>query len=271
MMVRTSRRRAYSGEGAPIKANRGATRRNSGIAAALRAVDNPLTGPGMFSALAHPVSAKEETMTRLGSLLFCATLVVGVALASCGGGSNGGSGTGNVTDLVPRDGTIPGWVVDQSISKTSGMVAATATTEQGVTDLIDGAAADFFAAPYTPKNFAWQNYINASLVSPQNSTSGSTVKLYILQMPSADQASGLYTSLLSANFYTGTWTDPTLPTVGAKSRIIDSGTDWWVNFCKGNYYVEVRLTPSYAADFTPSDPGQKKAAMDFAVAIASKI
>ena len=207
-------------------------------------------------------------MTRLGSLLFCATLVLGATFFGCGGG---GGGSTNITDLVPRDGTIPGWVVDQSVSATSGMVAATATTEQKVTDLIDGAAADFFAAPYTPKNFAWQNYINASLVSPQYSTSGSTVKLYILQMPSADQASGLYTSLLSANFYTGTWTDPTSPTVGTKSRIIDSGTDWWVNFCKGNYYVEVRLTPSYAADLTPGDPAQKQAAMDFAVAVAAKM
>jgi len=207
-------------------------------------------------------------MTRLDSLLFCATLFSGVTFIGCSGGAGGSA---NITDLVPRDGTIPGWVVDQSVSKTSGMVAATATTEQSVTDLIDGAAADFFAAPYTPKNFAWKNYINASLVSPQNSTSGSTLKLYILQMPSADQASGLYTSLLSDNFYASTWTDPTSPTVGAKSRITDSGTDWWINFCKGNYYVEVRMLPSYAADFTPGDPGQKQAAMDFAVAVAAKM
>jgi hypothetical protein len=176
-----------------------------------------------------------------------------------------------VLGVVPISTTIPGWVVDQSISKTSGMVAATATTAQGTTDLIGSAAANFFAAPYSPVTFAWQNYINASLVSPQNSTSGSTLKLYILQMPSADQACGLYTSLLSASLYRLTWTDPTSPTVGTKSRITDSGTDWWVNFCKGNYYVEVRLMPSYAADFTPSDPGQKKAAMDFAVAAAANI
>ncbi len=176
-----------------------------------------------------------------------------------------------VLSVVPSSITIPGWVVDQSISKTSGMVAATATTAQGTTDLIGSAAANFFAAPYSPVAFAWQNYINASLVSPQNSTSGSTLKLYILQMPSADQACGLYTSLLSASLYHLTWADPTSPTVGTKSRITDSGTDWWINFCKGNYYVEVRLMPSYAADFTPSDPGQKKAAMDFAVAVAANI
>ena len=210
-------------------------------------------------------------MTRLGSLLFCATLVLGATFFGCSGGTGGSA---NITDLVPRDGTIPGWVVDQSVSKTSGMVAATATTEQSVTDLIDGAASDFFAAPYTPKNFAWQNYINASLVSPQNSTSGSTLKLYILQMPSADQAFNLYTSLLTVNLYnpsSNPWQDPTSPAIGTKSRIADSGTDWWVNFCKGVYYVEARMTPSYAADFTPGDVGQKQAAMDFAVAVAAKM
>jgi len=53
----------------------------------------------------------------------------------------------------------------------------------------------------------------------------------------------------------------------------DSGTHWWINFCKGNYYVEVRMWPSYgpAPDYTPSDAAQKKAAMDFAVAVAAKM
>ena len=189
-------------------------------------------------------------------------------------GTGGQVGTGGATVaavVAPSSTTIPGWVVDQSVSKTSGMVAATATTAQGATDLIGSAAANFFAAPYSPVTFAWQNYVNASLVSPQNSTSGSTLKLYILQMPSADQACGLYTSLLSASLYRLTWADPTSPTVATKSRIADSGTDWWINFCKGNYYVEVRMTPSYAADLTPGDPAQKQAAMDFAVAVAAKM
>ena len=48
-------------------------------------------------------------------------------------------------------------------------------------------------------------------------------------MPSAEQASSLYTALLQANLYVGnTWADPTSPVVGAKSRITDSGTDWWI-------------------------------------------
>jgi hypothetical protein len=237
-------------------------------------------------ASAYPASAKEETMTRLSYLLFCATCMMGVGLVGCGGGSSGGAGgsggggSGGTTspvsflDLVPLDNTISGWTVDQSISKTAGQVAATATTEKDVTDLIDGAAADFFAAPYAPQNFAWQNYVNASLPSPVGATTGSTMKLYILQMPDSDQPCSLYTSLLQVALYSSnTWEDPTSPTIGTKSRITDSGTDWWVNYCKGNYYVEARLSPSYgpAPDYAIGDTAQKQAAMDFAAAVASKI
>jgi hypothetical protein len=239
---------------------------------------------GSLQAALYPASAKEETMTRLSYLFFCATFVAGVSLVGCGGGGGGGSGgsggggnggttTVSFLDLVPRDGTIPGWTVDPSISKTAGQVAATATTEKDVTDLIDGAAADFFAAPYTPQNFAWQNYVNASLPSPMGATTGSTMKLYIMQMPSG-QPCTLYTSLLKVALYsTNTWTDPTSPAIGTKSRITDSGTDWWINFCTGNYYVEARLSPSYgpAPDYAIGDATQKQAAMDYAVAVASKM
>ena len=224
-------------------------------------------------------------MTRLSYGFFCATFVAGVALAGCSGGSGGGSGGSggggsggtttvtNFLDLVPSGAKVPsGWAVDNSNSKTAGMVAATATTEKGVEDLIDGAAADFFAAPNSPQNFAWQNYVDASLPSAVSSTVvGSTLKLYILQMPSADQCATLYASLLTANLYVGnTWTDPTSPVIGSKSRITDSGTDWWINFCKDNYYTEVRMTPSYgpAPDYALSDPNQKAAAMAFAQAVA---
>jgi len=80
--------------------------------------------------------------------------------------------------------------------------------------------------------------------------------------------------VLQSNLYAGnTWTDPTSPVIGAKSRITDSGTDWLINFRKGNYYVEVRMTPSYgpAPDYVPGSASQKMAAMDFAAAVASKM
>jgi hypothetical protein len=46
-----------------------------------------------------------------------------------------------------------------------------------------------------------------------------------------------------------------------------------INFRKGNYYVEVRMTPSYgpAPDYVPGSASQKMAAMDFAAAVASKM
>ena len=231
-------------------------------------------------------------MTRLASLLFCATLVLDATSVGCGGGSSGGTGGGSggagggsggtggsssITDLVPVNNTIAGWTVDSSNSKTAGQVAALATNVIDTTNLIDGAAADFFAAPYSPVTFAWQNYLNASLESPIPPSAGgpgATLKLYILQMPSAAQASGLYASLLGDNYYASTWTDPTSPTVGTKSRITDSGTDWWINFYKGVYYVEVRMSPSFGpadAGYPPSDPTLEAAAMDFAVAVAAKM
>jgi hypothetical protein len=212
-------------------------------------------------------------MIRLGTWLSGATFALGLAMLGCGGGSSGGGGSANIKDIIPGDNAIAGWKIDTANSKTSGAFAATTTTEKDTEDLIDGAAADFFAAPSTPTLFAWQNYVNAGLVSPQGLNAGSTLKLYVLQMPSKDQATALYTALLSAALYSNTWTDPTSPAIGDKSRITDSGTDWWINFVKGSNYVEVRMTPSYGAapDYTISDPAQKKAAMDFAVAVAGRI
>ncbi len=234
-------------------------------------------------------------MTRLGSLISCAVFALGAALTGCGGGGSSGgtggsiSGTGgsggggaggqnadsgsapSVLDLIPQDGAIAGWTVDPSNSKTAGKVAATATTEIDTEALIDGAAADFFAAPYTPTIFAWQNYVNANVTDAPD---GAFVTLYILQMPTAQQASGLYTSLLGASLYVGkTWTEPSSTLVGTDSRIADTGDHWWINFYKGNYYVEVSLGPSAgpAPDFTPGDEATKAAAFAFATAVAAQL
>ncbi len=236
-------------------------------------------------------------MTRLGSLVFCAGL--GVALLACGSnspsgagaaGGNGGGGTGGtvaggtdagptaktILDLVPRDNTVSGWTVDSDNSKTAGMVAATGTTEKQTEDLIDGSAADFFAAPNAPVEFAWQNYISSTVT---DAPAGATVTFYILQMPSPDQAASLYSSLLNASAYgrkKGTpndWVDPTSPLVGTDSRVQDTGTTWWINFYKGNFYVEVNLSPSQgpAPDFTPGDVATKTEAFRFAQAVAGNM
>ena len=234
-------------------------------------------------------------MTRLGSLIFCTTLGLSAALLGCsssssgggsggsiaggtGGGGAGGSSSGasSALDVVVQSSKIPGWTVDPNNSVTANQVAATATTEKGTEDLVDGAAADFFAPPYTPTLFAWQNYVNPSVTNAPN---GATVTLYVFQMPSADQASGLYASLLSASLYkrkVGTpddWVDPTSPLVGTDSRIQDTGDHWWINFYKGNYYVEVSLGPSAgpAPDFTPGNAATKAAAFAFAQAVAGTI
>jgi hypothetical protein len=244
-------------------------------------------------------------MSRISSLFLCTAL--STALAACGSNSNGGSGgaggglagtggsgtggsgtgltgtggsgTGgggaggstavSATDLIPRDNTIPGWTVDPDNPRTSGKVAATATDANSTEALIDGAAADFFKAPASPTLFAWQEYLNATLTTPS-----ATATLYILQMPSADQAAGLYTAIKTASLYVGKdWTDPSTPLIGVGSRIADTGDHWWINFYKGSFYVEVSIGPSY----NPTPPYDlhyavtKDAAVAFANAIAGQI
>jgi hypothetical protein len=217
-------------------------------------------------------------MTRPGFRFFCVMVGSAALLVGCGSNTPSGGAGGTIQDLIPGNNTITGWTIDPGNSKTAGQVAAFGTAEQTVENLIDGAAADFFAPPATPTNFAWQNYVNVTLpdapVDPAQTPQGATLKLYVLQMPSEAQAAGLYTSLLSANLYVGnTWTDPTTPAVGTKSRVTNSGTDWWINFYKGVYYVEVRMTPSFgpAPNYTPNDASLETVAFTFATAITSKI
>jgi hypothetical protein len=218
------------------------------------------------------MNSKEESMTRFGSLIFCATL--GSGLLACG--SSGTSSSKDPLDLVPLDNALSGWTVDQAHNKPQGARAMTATTAQEAVDLIDGAAAPFYKAPYTPKEFLWQNYLNATLpAAPPNPNNpvGASVVLYILQMPSADQASGLYTALLTESEYAGHDWQPTSPPVGTESRIEDTVVSWWVNFHQDVFYVEVFLSPSYGPppDFTPGNADLKNEAIRFAQAIASKI
>jgi hypothetical protein len=154
----------------------------------------------------------------------------------------------------------------------------TATTEDEATALIDGGAAPYYKDPYTPKEFLWQNYVNITLPAAPAAQGGSHLILYILQMPSADQASSLYTALLRESEYSGQnetindW-QPTSPPLGAESRIENTVTAWWVNFHQDVFYVEVMLNPSYGPepDYTPSDLDLKQEALRFAQAIASKI
>jgi hypothetical protein len=208
-------------------------------------------------------------MTRFGSLTLCAILSAG--LLACSSGGDGPTSKGAV-DLVPRDNTVSGWTVDPSNDKTAGKVAATATTVEDVVALIDGTAEDFFAAPFTPKMFAWQNYVNSTVADAPD---GATANLYILEMPSADQASGLYASVVTLPLYARRqWQDPTTPPVGTGSRIQNSGTDWWINFYKGNFYIELKVTPSQGPppDYLPADlESTKTEAYRFAQAIAGRI
>ncbi len=236
----------------------------------------------MFSAFGSLAFAKEKAMIRLSSLVLWTALGLGGALVGCGsstpsggaggaGGGGAGGGSGSVLDLVPQASAVSGWTVDPDNSKTVGVVAATATSATTASGLIDGGSEAFFNAQFSPVVLAWQNYVNTTLVPPTKYM----LKLYIIQMSSAAQASALYASLTAATstdtLYTSNTWAATSPVVGNESRITDSGTDWWINFDKGAYYVEVRLSPSYDASFTPSDPVSQAEAMRFAEAVAAKM
>jgi hypothetical protein len=102
--------------------------------------------------------------------------------------------------------------------------------------------------------------------------------LYILQMPCADQASGLYQAVLNESEYSGQagtindW-QPTSPTLGAESRIENTVTAWWINFHQGAFYVEVFLSPSYGPPpkYVINNLDLKQEAVRFAQAISSAI
>ena len=209
-------------------------------------------------------------MTRLSSLVLCATMFAG--LLAC---SSSGTSAQSAIDLAPIDHTVSGWTVDRDMNKNENALPMVAGTAREAEALIDGGAAPFYKAPFAPVQFLWQNYINDTLTSAPD---GGYVVLYILQMPSADQASGLYTALLQESEYyskQGTPDDwkPTSPPLGAESRIEDTGTAWWINFHQDVFYVEVMLSPSYGPppDYTIGDPDLKQEAFRFAQTIASKI
>jgi hypothetical protein len=188
-------------------------------------------------------------------------------------GATGGTAAKNLLELVPLNNDVSGWTVDPDNARTSGVRALTADSELGTELLIDGGAADLFMAPYKPKEFAYQNFVNATLRSAPD---GAHVKLYILLMPSVEEAKGLYKGLLQASNYarkTGTpedWQAPS-PLVGDESRFQDTGSQWWVNFRKDVFYCEVSLDPSAgpAPDYTPGNNETKTEAIRFAQAIAS--
>ncbi|HEX7597091.1 MAG TPA: hypothetical protein VF518_02690 [Polyangia bacterium] len=198
--------------------------------------------------------------------------------ADTGGTSGAGTSTKDPIELVPLDNTVSGWTVDPTIAKITGARAMTATTKKGAVDLIDGAAEPFFKAPSTPKEFLWQNYLNTTLPAAPPPTNGAGIALYIVQMPSADQATSLYQALLSQSEYSGQagtindW-QPTSPTLGTESRIENTVTAWWINFHQDAFYVEVMLSPSFGPppDYVTSDPDLKQEAFRFAQAISSAI
>jgi hypothetical protein len=88
-------------------------------------------------------------------------------------------------------------------------------------------------------------------------------------MPTAAQATALYNALNDGThslYSTNDWTKYGSVTIGDQARITNSMTDWWINFRKGVYYCEVRLTYSESTDTVG-----KQQTTDFATAVAAKM
>jgi hypothetical protein len=217
-------------------------------------------------------------MTRMVPLIFCAALGLWACGSSIKDSPDDTSTTTSTTTstatkdpigVVPLDNDISGWTVDRENAGDPTQRARTATTETGVESLIDGGAEDYFVEPNIPTMFLWQNYLNSSL---EAAPEGAKVKLYIFQLPSADEARGIYTALLQTISHAGNW-EALTPTLGTESRIQDTNTQWWINFRKDVFYVEVLLYPSYGPppDYALGDAATRAEAVRFAEAIASKI
>jgi hypothetical protein len=198
---------------------------------------------------------------------------------SSGSGGMGGTSGGGILDVIKLNNAKvgPDWTVDtDSTNVGAGEVAALATTEDEAenTPVLgqDGAAVAFYENPIGAATlFALQNYVNSTLNAPD----GYTLLLYVLQMPSAAMASGLYSYLPTSSapfyypFYHVTWEEPTTQVVGVQSRISNTGSTWWINFYKGVYYVEIQLSSSNMSTTNSSSTAAKSAAIDFAKNLAS--
>ena len=250
-------------------------------------------------------------MNRVSSLYFCATLVMSAALVSCsssggGGGGGAGSGTGGGSggasggkggggggasggtsgslsplDLVLKDNEVKDWTVDVDHNKNGNAnpMSALSCVEckddpNSIACLIDGEMNTLCLDSYKPKLFLWQLYVNTNLTSAPD---GAAISLYVVQYPSAEQASGLYSAVLATSDYArkkGTPDDwqPTSPSLGTDSRIQDTGHEWWVNFYKDAYFILVKFDPSTgpAPDYAAGNVDTKNEAIRFAKAIADK-
>jgi hypothetical protein len=214
------------------------------------------------------VLSKEEPMKRTSLLVFCMTL--GAGALACSSGSDGGKSPKDPLDLVPASKAVSGWEVDVSRNKNGNEQPMTATDLKEVTGLIDGGAEAYFVESYAAKLFVWQLYTNDSLPAAPD---GASIDLRVVEYPSADQAAGLYEAVVPLGDYARREWEPTSPAMGTASRIQDTGSQWWVNFYQGTFYVEVVLDPSTgpAPDYLPGDTDLKAEAIRFAQAVAGKM
>jgi hypothetical protein len=190
----------------------------------------------------------------------------------------------NPVDLIPVDDTVSGWMIDPDNNVDGSKKPMTATSMEGGGLLIDGGIEPYYADGFSPKLFIWQNYFNTHLpAAPAGSwdPKGASIMLFVFRMSSAAQAGGLYQNVMKFSQYTrkrlddtsNGWEEPTSPLIGTKSRIQDTNVDWWINFYKNEYYVEIQLTPSNgpAPDYEPGNLDLKKEALRFAQAVAEKL
>jgi len=187
-------------------------------------------------------------MTRLSTPFVTLILALALAAPACGGGGDDDAPT--IDSFFPADNEISGWVEDTAVG---GAGVDVANNEAEAVALINGDAEPFQAHGFV--QFAWQHYVNDSY----------NLEVRIWGMGTATVAQTLYTDLLTdaATYSAQSWENLTL---GADSRIADTGASWWINVLAGAYHVEVKINQTAANDTTSR--GHAEA---FATEIVSRI
>ena len=180
---------------------------------------------------------------------------LGVALALAGCGSSGSdSSSFDIKSAFPAASASGGWVEDPDAldyySNANPPGVSVATTNAGVTSMIDGDANPFIAQGFVA--FGDEFYKNTVGGTP------ATLELRVWQMPSAAAASAVWDTQTS----TYTWTTASF---GDAARYRDTGVSWYYNVRKGVYFVDVR-------DLRPdTNAAIRTAGETFITAVVSKL
>lgn len=172
-------------------------------------------------------------------------VMVVCVVVSCTSGKD--KETQKIEELFPTDNEVEGWVRNPNATLDQ------ATTNKGVDDIIDGAAALMMKRGFV----AWARlkYLHGS----------NPLELQIWQFKNEDKAKEVYDALPTDNSgglqVSNTWKSASF---GDEGRIANTGTTWWFEIIKAEYLFDFM-------DITPNDDATKTAAETFVTSVIEKV